>query len=81
MSQVSGIVVVIVSVIVSVIVFVFVFVFLLVRSGLLITLIKCLKGYKSLGMLSGSVFNNGQLLTYSLSHSVTSSPIELSGNS
>ena len=40
-----------VFVIVFVFVFVFVIVFLLVRSCLLITLIKCLKGHKSLGSL------------------------------
>ena len=42
---------VIVFVFVIVIVFVFVIVFLLVRSCLLITLIKGLKGHKSLGLL------------------------------
>ena len=47
---------VIVFVIVIVIVFVFVIVFLLVRSCLLITLITCLKGHKSLRVLYGSVF-------------------------
>ena len=53
MSQVSGIVLVIflVIVIVFVIVFVFFFVFLLVRSRLLITLVKCLIGHKSKGSL------------------------------
>ena len=40
-----------VSVIVFVFVFVFVIVFFLVRSCLLITLIKCLKGHKFLGSL------------------------------
>ena len=40
-----------VFVIVFVPVFVFVIVFLLVKSRLLITLIKCLKGHKSLGSL------------------------------
>ena len=40
-----------VIVFVIVIVFVFVIVFLLVRLRLLITLIKCLKGHKSLGLL------------------------------
>ena len=51
MSQVYGIVYVIVFVIVFVFVFVFVIVFLLVRSCPLITLINCLKGHKSLGLL------------------------------
>ena len=51
----------------NVIVFVFVTVFLLVRSCLLITLINCHKGHKSLGIFSCSVFNNG----YSLSYKVT----------
>ena len=41
---------------VIVFVFVFVTVFLLVRSCLLITLITCLKGHKSLKVLCGSVF-------------------------
>ena len=56
-SQVSGIALcrcslnVFVVVIVFVFVFVIVIVFLLVRSCLLITLIKCLKGQKSLGLL------------------------------
>ena len=45
-----------VIVFVIVIVFVFVIVFLLVRSCLLITLITCLKGHKSLSVLYGSVF-------------------------
>ena len=45
-----------VIVIVIVFVFVFVIVFLFVRSCLLITLITCLKGHKSLRMLFGSVF-------------------------
>merc|ERR1711956_129384 len=44
-----------VIVIVFVFVFVFVIVFFLVRSCLLITLIKCLKGHKSLGSLFGGV--------------------------
>ena len=50
---------------------------LLVRSCLLITLIKCIKGQKSLELFSGSVLtmvsheDNGALPT----------PIELSGNS
>ena len=39
------------NVFVFVFVFVFVIVFFLVRSCLLITLIKCLKGHKSLGLL------------------------------
>ena len=42
-----------VNVFVFVIVFVFGTVFFLVRSCLLITLIKCLKGHKSLGSLFG----------------------------
>ena len=45
------IVIVIVIVFVFVFVFVFVIVFLLVRTYLLITLIKCLKDHKSLGSL------------------------------
>ena len=53
---------------VFVIVFVFVTVFLLVRPYLLITLIKCHKGHKSLGMLSGSVFNNGHSLSYKVTY-------------
>ena len=56
---------------VFVIVFVFGSVFLLVGSYLLITLIKCQKGHKSLRVLSGSVFNNGQSLTYFLGDKVT----------
>ena len=44
-----------VFVIVNVFVIVFVIVFLLVRSCLLITLIKCLKGHKSLGSLCSVV--------------------------
>merc|ERR1719239_933826 len=44
---------VVVSVFVFVFVFVFIIVFFLVRSCLLITLIKCLKGHKSLGSLLG----------------------------
>ena len=51
MSQVFGIVFITVAVIVFVFVFVFVILFLLVRSCPLITLIKCLKGHKSLGSL------------------------------
>ena len=51
MSQVSEIVFVIVCVIVFVFLFVFVIVFVLVRSCPLITLIKCLKGHKSLDLL------------------------------
>ena len=46
---------VIVFVIAFVFVFVFVFAFLLVRSYVLSTLIKCLKGHKSLVSLFGSV--------------------------
>ena len=65
MSQVSGNVFIIVSVIVFVFVFVFVIVFLLVRSCVLITLIKCLKGHKSLGSLCYCVFKRS--LTYLLS--------------
>ena len=44
-----------VFVIVFVFVFVFVIVFFLVRSSLLITLIKCLKGHKALGSLFDGV--------------------------
>ena len=51
MSQVSRIVFIIVSVIVFAFVFVFVIVFLLVRSCVLIALIKCLIGHKSLASL------------------------------
>ena len=51
MSQASVIVFVIVFVTFFVFVFAFVIVFLLVRSCPLITLIKCLKGHKSLGLL------------------------------
>ena len=47
----------------------------LVRSYLLITLIKCLKGHKSLGSLICCLFKK---VTYSLSEWVTRSPIELS---
>ena len=83
MSQVSGIalwrcslnVCVFVIVFVFVFVFVFVIVFFLVRSCLLITLIKCLKGHKSLGSLCCCVF---QKVSQSVSESVTRSPIELS---
>ena len=39
---------------------VFVIVFLFVRSCLLITLVTCLKGHKSLRVLFGSVFQNRQ---------------------
>ena len=56
---------------VFVIVFVYFIVFLLVRLCLLITPIKCLKVHKFLGMLSGSVCNNGHSLTYLLSDKVT----------
>ena len=71
------------NVFVIVIVFVVVIVidFLLVRSCLLITLIRCVKGHKSLGKLSGSISNNGHLLTHLLTYSVTRSPVELSGDS
>ena len=63
-SKVSGVansgcspnVFIIVIVIVIVFVFVIVIVFLFVRSCLLITLITCLKGHKSLRVLCGSVF-------------------------
>ena len=55
MSQVSGIVYVIVFVIAFVFVFVFPIVYLLVRTCLLITLIKCLKGHKALGLLFDEV--------------------------
>ena len=61
----------IVIVFVFFIVFVIVIVFLLVRLCLLITPIKCLKVHKFLGMLSGSVCNNGHSLTYLLSDKVT----------
>ena len=49
-------------------VFVFVTVFLLVRSSLLITLIKCLKGHKSLMVLYVSVFQQrvSELVSYKL---------------
>ena len=53
-------IIVIVIVIVFVFVFVIVIVFLFVRSCLLITLITCLKGHKSLRVLFGSVFQNRQ---------------------
>ena len=49
-----------VFVIVFVFVFVIVIVFLFVRSCLLITLITCLKGHKSLRVLFGSVFQQWQ---------------------
>ena len=49
--------------------------FCLVRSCPLIILIKFLKGHKSLGSLCWCVF---QKVPYSLSESVTRSPIELS---
>ena len=64
-----------VFVIVFVFVFVFVIVFFWVRSCPLITLIKCLKGHKSLGSLCCCVF---QKVPYWVSESVTRSPIELS---
>ena len=81
-SQVSGVAFwrcslnVFVFVIVIVFVCVFVIVFLLVRSCLLITLIKCLKLHKSLGSLCGCVFKRS--LSQSVSEWVTRSPIELS---
>ena len=56
LSGCSPIVTVIVIVIVFVFVFVIVIVFLFVRSCLLITLITCLKGHKSLRVLFCSVF-------------------------
>ena len=46
---------------------------MLVRSCFLITLIKCLKGHKSLGSL-----RNVKSKSQSVSESVTRSPIELS---
>ena len=49
--NVFGIVFIVVIVIFIVIVIVFVIVFLLDRSCLLITLVKCLKGHRSLGSL------------------------------
>ena len=51
---------VVVFAIVFVFVFVFVIVFLFVRSCLLVTLITCLKGHKSLRVLFGSVFQKWQ---------------------
>ena len=51
---------------VFVIVFVFVFVFFLVRSCLLIALITCLKGHKSLRVLYGSVFEQCVVVTESV---------------
>ena len=60
---------------VIVFVFVFVIVFFFVRSFLLITLIKCLKGHKSLGSLFHCVFKK---VCQSVSQWVTRSPIELS---
>ena len=61
-----------VIVIVFVFVFVFVIVFFLVRSCFLITLIKCLKGDKSLGSLCCCVFQKvPHLLTHSVSDKVT----------
>ena len=56
-----------VSVIVFVFVFVFVIVFFLVRSCLLISLIKCLKGHKSLG----SLFEGALYMYLSLSLSLS----------
>ena len=55
MSQVSRIALRRCSQNVFVIVFVFVFVFVLVRSYLLISLIKCLKGHKSPGLGPGQL--------------------------
>ena len=89
-SQVSRIVLrrcsqnVLVFVFVFVIVFVFVFVFVnffLVMSCLLITLVTCLKGHKSLRVLFGSVFQNRQSVSEWVSQWVTREPIELSGDS
>ena len=57
-----------VFVIVFVFVFVVVIVFFLVRSCLVITLIKCLKGCKSLGSLCFCVF---QKVPHSLSQSLS----------
>ena len=54
---------VVVFVIVFVFVFVFVIVFLMVRSYPLITLVKCLKGHKSLGSICYCVFKK---VTHSL---------------
>ena len=64
-------VIVFVIVIVIVIVFVFVIVFLLVRSCLLITLITCLKGHKSLRVLCDSVFQQCVVVSQSVSDKVT----------
>ena len=55
----------IVFVVVIAFVNVFVFVFLLVRSRLPITFIKRVKSHKSIGILSGSLFNNGWSLSQS----------------
>ena len=84
-SKVSGVAIwgcspnVFIIVIVFVFVFVIVIVFLFVRSCLLITLITCLKGHKSLRVLFGSVFQ--QWRSQWVSEWVTSEPIELSGDS
>ena len=59
-------VIVIVIVIVIVVVFVFVFVNFLVMSCLLITLNKCLKGQKSLGLLLGGVLKMSLSLSFSI---------------
>ena len=60
---------------------VFVFVFLLFNSCLLIALITCLKGHKSLRVLYGSVFQQCVVGREVGREVVTRSPIELSGDS
>ena len=65
----------------QVFVFVFVFVFLLFNSCLLIALITCLKGHKSLGLFFGSVFQQCVVGREVGREVVTRSPIELSGDS
>ena len=67
--------IVFVIVIVIVIVIVFVIVFLVFRSCLIITLITCLNGHKSVRVLCGSIFQQCLVVI------VTRSPIELSGDS
>ena len=52
-----------------------------VRSCLLVALITCLKGHKSLRVLCGSVFQQWLVRMESVSQSVTREPIELSGDS
>ena len=47
----------------------------------LTTLITCLKGGKSLGMLYGSGLQQWLSVSYLISQSVTREPIELSGDS